>query len=63
MTDCNIHYKALTWNLDVTYYYFVDLMGCLCPAKYNIKYRMFIGKDNFSCSFLCYVETMDIIMF
>ena len=30
-------YKALTRNLKVICCYFVDLIGCSCPAKYKIK--------------------------
>ena len=52
-------YKALTQNLEVICYYFVDSIGCSCPAKYKIK----TGQDNFSRSFLRYTKAMDIIMF
>ena len=32
-------------------------------SKVQNQNRTFIGKDNFSCSFLCYIKAMDIIMF
>ena len=32
-------------------------------SKVQNQNRTFIGKDNFSCSFLCHIKAMDIIMF
>ena len=30
-------YKEFIRNVEVICYYFVDLIGCSCPAKYKIK--------------------------
>ena len=32
-------------------------------SKVQNQNRTFIGKDNFSCSFSCYIKAMDTIMF
>ena len=52
-------YKALTRNLEVICYHFVDLLGCSCPAKYKIKTGRLL--ERIISAVLSYV--MDIIMF
>ena len=57
------NYKALTRNLEVICYYFVDLMSCSCPAKYRIKTGRLL--ERMISVVLSYVteKAMDIIMF
>ena len=66
LTDCNIRYVQLqSTNSESKGYLllFCGLNRLFVSSKVQNQTRMFIGKDNFSCSFLCYIKAMDNIMF